>query len=114
MSAFERLLEPGCTESPVCRCGREMEVARIEQLPEGTDADLRVYHCPTCHHGLRRDICASQRYGSGRDRRPASKSAGRCRQGRNSSMGDSGSLCAYFRLRLESHSSPVLWSLTKE
>ena len=42
MSAFERLLEPGCTEGPACRCGVEMEIASIERLPEGSDADVRV------------------------------------------------------------------------
>ena len=57
MSAFERLLEPGCTESPVCRCGREMEVASIERLPEGADADVRVYHCRTCHRRNAVDPC---------------------------------------------------------
>ena len=25
MSGFERLLEPGCTEQPICRCGQEMD-----------------------------------------------------------------------------------------
>ena len=27
MSAFERLLEPGCTEGAACRCGEEVEIA---------------------------------------------------------------------------------------
>ena len=49
MSAFERLSEPGCTEGPVCRCGKEMDIASIERLPEGSDADVRVYHCSACH-----------------------------------------------------------------
>ena len=35
MSAFERLLEPGCTESAACRCGKDMEVASVERLPRG-------------------------------------------------------------------------------
>ena len=38
MFAFERLLEPGCTEGPACRCGKEMDIASIERLPEGSDA----------------------------------------------------------------------------
>jgi hypothetical protein len=29
---------PGCTESPTCQCGEEMDVATIEMLPEGSDA----------------------------------------------------------------------------
>ena len=32
MSQFERLLVPGCTESPACQCGEEMDVATIEIL----------------------------------------------------------------------------------
>jgi hypothetical protein len=43
MSRFERLLELGCTEPAACRCGNDMNVARIERLPEGSDADVRVY-----------------------------------------------------------------------
>jgi hypothetical protein len=31
---FERLLEPGCTESPACQCGGEMNIAAIETLPQ--------------------------------------------------------------------------------
>ena len=38
MSAFERLLVPGSTERPTCRCGDVMEVVSIERLPEGSDA----------------------------------------------------------------------------
>jgi hypothetical protein len=43
MSRFERLLVPGSTEKPTCRCGEVMEVASIERLPEGSDAAVRVY-----------------------------------------------------------------------
>jgi hypothetical protein len=59
MSGFERLLEPGCTERPTCRCGQEMEVARIERLPEGTDADVRVYYCAACQHEMRLTVWAA-------------------------------------------------------
>jgi hypothetical protein len=45
MSAFERLLVPGSTERPTCRCGEVREVASIERLPEGSDAAVRVYQC---------------------------------------------------------------------
>jgi hypothetical protein len=58
MSAFERLLEPGCTEGSTCRCGREMPVVSIERLPEGRDADVRVYHCRVCHHEMRLTVWA--------------------------------------------------------
>ncbi len=33
MSAFERLLVPGFTELPVCRCGKDMHTASINPLP---------------------------------------------------------------------------------
>jgi len=42
---FERLLEPGCTESPAYHCGESMEIASIEMLPEGSDAAIQVYRC---------------------------------------------------------------------
>jgi hypothetical protein len=32
MSDFERLLVPGCTELPACRCGTEMHIARTNSL----------------------------------------------------------------------------------
>ena len=59
MSAFERLLEPGCTESAACRCGKDMEVASIERLPEGSDAAVRIYHCSACHHEMRLTVWAT-------------------------------------------------------
>lgn len=60
ISRFERLLEPGCTERAACRCGNEMEVARIERLPEGSDADVRVYRCAACQHEMRLTVWAVQ------------------------------------------------------
>jgi len=39
MSLYERLLIPGSTELPECRCGEKMSIVRDEQLPERTDAD---------------------------------------------------------------------------
>jgi hypothetical protein len=53
MSAFERLLVPGCTELPDCRCGKEMHIASTERLPERSDAHIRVYACPACQHEMR-------------------------------------------------------------
>jgi hypothetical protein len=41
-SGFGRLLEPGCTERPTCRCGKEMEIARIEQQAMQTFASIAV------------------------------------------------------------------------
>jgi hypothetical protein len=55
---FERLLEPGCTESPACHCGAEMKIATIEALPEGTDAAVRVYRCSACHREMRLTVWA--------------------------------------------------------
>ena len=53
MSAIERLLVPGSTELPECRCGKEMQLTRIEELPDRTDAQIRIYNCPVCHHEMR-------------------------------------------------------------
>ena len=30
-----------------------MDVATIGRVPEGSDADVRVYHCSACHHEMR-------------------------------------------------------------
>ena len=59
MSAFERLLVPGCTELPECRCGKEMQIASIDPLPERSDAHIRVYGCPAFHHEMRVTVWAS-------------------------------------------------------
>ncbi len=59
MSAFERLLVPGCTELPECRCGKEMQIASTDPLPERSDAHIRVYHCPACRHEMRLTVWAS-------------------------------------------------------
>jgi hypothetical protein len=42
MLGFERLLKPGCTERPACRCGQEMEVARIEYFQKEA---TRMFAC---------------------------------------------------------------------
>jgi hypothetical protein len=55
---FERLLEPGCTESPACQCGSEMHIATIEIFPEGSDAAVRVYQCDECHREMRLTVWA--------------------------------------------------------
>jgi hypothetical protein len=57
MSKFERLLVPGSTELPECRCGSEMEV--IKSVAIGPDGKLRTYRCPQCEHGLRLTTWAS-------------------------------------------------------
>ena len=55
---FERLLEPGCTESPACQCGSEMHIATIEIIPEGSDAAVRVYQCDECQREMRLTVWA--------------------------------------------------------
>jgi hypothetical protein len=51
--SIERLLEPGSTEMPLCRCGVEM------RLPDGVrpvathETEIRVFMCPDCAHELR-------------------------------------------------------------
>jgi hypothetical protein len=39
---FERLLEPGGTALPECRCGNEMHPANIVYLPNATTSHVRV------------------------------------------------------------------------
>jgi hypothetical protein len=56
---FERLLEPGCTESPACQCGEPMDIASIEVLPEGSDAAVRVYRCSGCDREMRLTVWAT-------------------------------------------------------
>ena len=60
MSSFERLLVPGCTELPECRCGKEMQIASIDPLPERSDAHIRVYNCRSCRHELRLTVWAAE------------------------------------------------------
>jgi hypothetical protein len=59
MSAFERLLVPGCTELPDCRCGEVMQIARVERFAETSDAAIRVYKCPACRHEMRLTVWAA-------------------------------------------------------
>jgi hypothetical protein len=56
---FERLLEPGCTESPACLCGGEMGIAAIEMLPKGSDAAIRIYRCEECRREMRLTVWAA-------------------------------------------------------
>ena len=58
MSSFERLLVPGSTELPECRCGEEMKVARTERVPDQTDAHIRIYNCRVCAHEMRLTVWA--------------------------------------------------------
>jgi len=53
MSDLERLLGPGCTELPDCRCGKEMRFARANSLPDKVETHVRIYECAECGHELR-------------------------------------------------------------
>jgi hypothetical protein len=55
---FERLLEPGCTDLPECRCGKEMHFANIVILPDETSRHVRVYACDACKHQMRLTVGA--------------------------------------------------------
>src|ERR1700733_3408150 len=59
MSKFERLLVPGCIELPACRCGKEMQIASLDQLPGRSNAYVRVYICSACHHERRLTVWAT-------------------------------------------------------
>ncbi len=53
MSDLERLLAPGSTEGPKCRCGQEMHIDRTLPLPGRTETHVRVYRCADCGHEMR-------------------------------------------------------------
>ena len=48
---FERLLEPGSTETPNCMCNSVMRLARTEAADR--DTEIRIFQCPNCEHELR-------------------------------------------------------------
>jgi hypothetical protein len=51
--SIEDLLEPGSTELPDCRCGKQMKVFSYDPLPDRRDVTIRVYKCPSCQHEMR-------------------------------------------------------------
>lgn len=57
MSLIERLLVPGSTELRECRCGKEMQLARVEELSDRTQ--IRFYNCTACRHEMRLTVWAS-------------------------------------------------------
>jgi hypothetical protein len=64
MSSLERLLGPNCTEGPECRCGEEMKAAGVNELPNQTDAQIRIYKCPACQHEMRLTVWADDQSAS--------------------------------------------------
>ena len=61
MLAFERLLDPGNTEMPECRCGKEMRLSHIEPFPHHIDAVIRVYKCEACDHQMRLTVWVEEK-----------------------------------------------------
>jgi hypothetical protein len=59
MPDLERLLVPGCTEMPICRCGEEMRIDRTYLGPRKTDTHIRVYKCLACGHEMRLTVWGS-------------------------------------------------------
>jgi hypothetical protein len=53
MASYERLLVPGSTDLPDCHCGELMHIEGGEELSNRTDAQIRIYRCPVCHHEMR-------------------------------------------------------------
>jgi hypothetical protein len=51
MTKIERLLVPGSTELPDCRCGKEMMLVSTEAA--GSDAHIKHYCCDGCGHEIR-------------------------------------------------------------
>ena len=48
---IERVLEPGSTELPGCKCGADMTLERVERKPN--DTELKIFRCPSCRHEMR-------------------------------------------------------------
>lgn len=48
---FERLLEPGSTAVPSCRCGSDMDLSKIEQRT--SDTLIKFFVCKACRHEMR-------------------------------------------------------------
>jgi len=51
MLSLERLLEPGSTDLPDCKCGKEMRLTHSK--PVQTDTTVRTYVCTACGHEMR-------------------------------------------------------------
>jgi hypothetical protein len=60
MFDLERLLVPGCTELPECRCGKEMRFARTYSSPDKVETHIRVYECSECGHELRLTVWSAE------------------------------------------------------
>ena len=56
MSKFERLLLPGSTERPDCRCGRQMTLFKSWYDTGQPKLERRVYQCGSCNHELKLNV----------------------------------------------------------
>jgi len=52
VSKLERVLAPGSTELPDCRCGGEMVLVQCEPLDADQGTERRFYRCPRCSLNL--------------------------------------------------------------
>lgn len=50
---IERLLEPGSTELPICRCGIEMKLVAGDRPPTTYETEIRIFRCSSCEHEMR-------------------------------------------------------------
>jgi hypothetical protein len=58
MSKLDRVLVPGSTEVPNCRCGTEMLLIAVVPV-EGGESEVRIFRCRPCSHELRLTIWRS-------------------------------------------------------
>jgi hypothetical protein len=58
MSKLERVLVPGSTELPDCRCGQEMRLTGTHAA--GPDAELRRFRCDACGYEVRLTVWTQQ------------------------------------------------------
>ena len=58
MSYFERALEADRIEMPECRCGKEMQLQRIEPAPDRRKA-WALCCCLACQHEIRLTVWAA-------------------------------------------------------
>ena len=58
MSKLDRVLVPGSTEVPNCRCGTEMHLIAVVPV-QGGESEVRIFRCRDCGHELRLTIWRS-------------------------------------------------------
>jgi hypothetical protein len=58
MSPIERLLQPGSTDTPECRCRSSMTLRNVEQEKSVRDSAIKVFLCEACGHEMRLTVWA--------------------------------------------------------